>query len=160
MMVTSFKDLIQTAGQLPVFLWKSCLPIHFQKKKLLLTTCLLPWCLWSWYPVNRQVLWEITGLLLSSLQFGYWVNWSVDDTLNMEQPDIMQHFGLPGDKLLILSVDFSSAFHTINPNSWFQSYPVSLLPQKDMSYLQIWIYIFACWIGWWHAGQFLNSNQF
>lgn len=73
-------------------------PYSFSEKKktLLLSACLSPWCLWSWYPVNRPVLSKITGPLLGSLQFAYWANWSVDDTPNMEQPYILQHLHTPG----------------------------------------------------------------
>lgn len=77
--------------------------------------CLLPDVCGHDTPVNRPVLPQITRLLLGSLQSAYWANWSVDDTLNMEQPYILQHLHTLGDKLLIRALGFSSVFHAVTP---------------------------------------------
>lgn len=83
---------------------------------LLLSECLLSvaWCLWSWYPVNRPVLSQITRPLLGSLQSAYWANWSVDDTLNMEQPSMLQHL------------------HTLGANYWSRLWDLVHFSMKSL----------------------------
>ncbi len=60
---------------------------------------------------------DTTGPLLDPLQFAYRANRSVDDAVNMGLHFILQHLDRPGTYVRILSVDFSSTFNTIIPDT-------------------------------------------
>ncbi len=60
---------------------------------------------------------DTTGPLLEPLQFAFRANRSVDDAVNMELHFILQHLNKPGTYVMILFVDFSSAFNTIIPDT-------------------------------------------
>ena len=50
---------------------------------------------------------------MDAMQFAYWTNRSVDDTVNLGLHFILQHLDCWGSYTRILFVDFSSAFNTI-----------------------------------------------
>ena len=52
---------------------------------------------------------------MDAMQFAYWTNRSVDDTVNLGLHFILQHVDSRGSNARILLTDFSSAFNTIVP---------------------------------------------
>ncbi len=71
---------------------------------------------------------DIIGPSLDPLQFAYRANRSVDDAVNMGLHYVLQHLDRPGTYVMILFVDFSSAFNTLIPNLILPKLPQLSVP--------------------------------